>query len=383
MGDLAEWLDARAAARNRAGLTRSVRPRRAIDPTLDLASNDYLGLARDPRLAAAAATAAAEWGVGATGSRLVTGTTSLHQDLERSLARHVGGESALVFSSGYLANLGLITSLAGPDCLIVSDAQNHASLIDACRLTRSRVIITPHRDNEAVGRALAARHEVRALVITDAVFSVDGDLTDLARLHQVARGGRAMLIVDEAHAFGVIGSLGAGACAEAGIAGEPDVAMTVTLSKALGSQGGAVIGPARLTTHLVSTARSFIFDTALAPPLAAAALRAVEVLADEPELPGRALARAADLQASASDAGWRTPRTQGAVFSALTPGPAAAAVAAEVCLEHGVRVGCFRPPSVPDEFSRLRITARADLTEGDVTRAADAMASAARRIGIG
>lgn len=260
------WLEQRSLQRRKAGLRRRLSPRQAIRPNhLDLASNDYLGLATDTRVISAAAAAAGVWGAGATGSRLVTGSTALHQDLESELASFVGASSALVFSSGYLANIGAITALSDKDTLIVSDALNHASLIDAIRLTGAPVVVTAHRDVDAVNAALAHRTVAKALVVTDAVFSVDGDLAPLRELHLAARTHDALLIVDEAHAIGVIGEAGAGGCRAAGISGEPDVVMTLTLSKSLGSQGGAVAGTAAITDHLVDTARSFIFDTGLAP----------------------------------------------------------------------------------------------------------------------
>ncbi|MGH8940884.1 MAG: aminotransferase class I/II-fold pyridoxal phosphate-dependent enzyme, partial [Actinomycetes bacterium] len=257
MSDPSEWLHRLAADRDAAGMRRVLRPRSAEEAVLDLASNDYLGLARDPRVTRAAADAALRWGAGSTGSRLVTGSTTLHGDLERDLADFVGAPAGLVFSSGYLANSGAIAALAGPDCLVVSDALNHASVVDACRLSRSETVVAPHRDAAAVGAALSRRTQERALVVTDAVFSVDGDLAPLAELHAVARANDAVLVVDEAHSLGVVGDGGRGAGHQAGIVGEADVVLTLTLSKARGSQGGAVLGGSAVVEHLVNTARSF------------------------------------------------------------------------------------------------------------------------------
>ncbi|MCW2608413.1 MAG: 8-amino-7-oxononanoate synthase, partial [Frankiales bacterium] len=266
------WLSAARADVAARGLVRRLDP--GEDGLLDLASNDYLGLARSPVVVAAAVEAAQRYGAGSTGSRLVTGTTPVHLDLEQALAGRTGAEAALVFSSGYLANLGALTVLGGPDVLVVSDADNHASLVDGCRLSRSPVQVVPHRDVAAVARALSAAPG-RAVVVTDAVFSVDGTLAPLAELHAVVRAAGALLLVDEAHALGVLGPAGAGACAALGLAAEPDVVRTVTLSKSLGSQGGAVLGTALLRDHLVDTARAFVFDTGLAPSSAAAALAAL------------------------------------------------------------------------------------------------------------
>ena len=354
-------------------MRRVLRPRPVDDDVLDLASNDYLGLARHPRVSAAAAEAAVQWGAGSTGSRLVTGSTALHTQLEAELAAFVGGEAALVFSSGYLANIGALTALVDADTLVVSDALNHASVVDACRLGRATVTVTPHRDVGAVKRALAGRTAPRAVVVTDAVFSVDGDLAPLGQLHTVARAHDALLVVDEAHSLGVIGQGGRGACLDAGIAAEPDVVQTVTLSKSLGSQGGAVVGSAVVVEHLVNTARTFIFDTALAPAAVAGAGAALEVLRSEPALADAVRARARELAGGLVAAGLPVTSPDGAVVSVLVGDPGGAADAAATLLAGGLRVGCFRPPSVPDGISRLRLAARADLTHAEVARAVAAV----------
>ncbi|MBC7372923.1 MAG: aminotransferase class I/II-fold pyridoxal phosphate-dependent enzyme, partial [Frankiales bacterium] len=262
------WLgSARAAVASR-GLIRTLDP--GEPDLLDVAGNDYLGLSGHPDVIAAAVEATHRYGTGSTGSRLVTGTTAVHLELEQALARRTGAEAALVFSSGYLANLGALSTLAGPGVLVVSDGANHASLVDGCRLSRAEVRVVAHRDVAAAEAAVSA-FPGRAVIVTDAIFSVDGTLAPLRALHDVARRHGALLLVDEAHALGVLGPGGAGACAAAGLGAEDDVVRTVTLSKSLGSQGGAVLGTALLRDHLVDTARSFIFDTALAPAAAAAA----------------------------------------------------------------------------------------------------------------
>jgi 8-amino-7-oxononanoate synthase len=376
-----DWLADRESERVTAGLRRHLAPRGPGDDGLiDLASNDYLGLSRDPRVTEAAAEAARTWGGGSTGSRLVTGSTRLHADLEAALAGHVGTAAALVFSSGYLANLGAVAALAGPGTLVVSDAQNHASVIDACRVSRARVVVVPHRDVQAVRVALAERVEARALVVTDAVFSVDGEAAPLLALHEVARAHRAALVVDEAHALGVVGEGGVGLAASLGLAGEPDVVLTVTLSKALGSQGGAVLGRAAVVDHLVDAARPFIFDTGLAPAAAGAALAALDVLSREPWLAEAARDRAADLARVAATAGLRRSAPDAAVVGIRIGSPEAAVTATAVCAAHGVRVGCFRPPSVPDGVSRLRLAGRADLSSDDLAQVATALCAVAERL---
>ena len=229
-----DWLDSAAADRAARGVRRVLSPRAAHDGVIDLASNDYLGLGRHPEVVDAAVAATRRWGAGATGSRLVTGTTEAHQALEAELAEFCRKPAALVFSSGYTANLGAVVALSGRGSLIVSDGGSHASLVDACRLARARVVVVDRGDVGAVARALAARTEERALVVTDSVYSADGELAPLLALHGSSRAHGAVLLVDEAHGLGVRGG-GRGLVAELGLAGHEDVVVTATLSKALGS----------------------------------------------------------------------------------------------------------------------------------------------------
>ncbi|AEW92730.1 MULTISPECIES: 8-amino-7-oxononanoate synthase [Streptomycetaceae] len=370
------WLTARAEVRRRAGLVRVLRPRAADSAHLDLAGNDYLGLARHPEVTRAAADAALRWGAGSTGSRLVTGSTELHARLEAELAEFCGFEAALVFATGYAANLAAVTALSGPDALIVSDEANHASLIDGCRLARARRLVVPHRDPEAVGKALDG-HPGSALVVTDSVFSVDGDAAPLAGLAEVCRTAGAALLVDDAHGLGVLGAGGRGLPASVGLAGAPGVVATVTLSKALGAQGGAVLGPAPVIEHLVNSARTFIFDTGLAPAAVGGALAALRLLRREPERAERARQVASLLHHGVTAAGLVSARPDACVLSVRAPCPESAVRWAADCRVAGVAVGCFRPPSVPDGISRLRLSARADLTDREVARAVDVIAGAA------
>ncbi|MEU5413014.1 8-amino-7-oxononanoate synthase [Streptomyces clavifer] len=363
-----DWIDDEARRRAAAGLVRTLRPRPAESGLLDLASNDYLGLTRHPEVTAAAAEAALRWGAGATGSRLVTGSTTLHAELERELADFCGFEAALVLSSGYAANLAALTALTGPESLIVSDAGNHASIVDGCRLSRAATSVVPHADPDAVRKALHT-HGGRALAVTDSVFSVDGDAAPLGALADACRGGGAALLVDDAHGLGVLGEGGRGALGAAGLAGGEDIVATLTLSKSLGSQGGAILGPARVVDHLVNAARTFIFDTGLAPAAAGAALGSLRLLRREPERAGRARAVAAELYDRLSAAGLTAVRPDAAVVSVRAPSAQAAARWAADCRSAGLAVGCFRPPSVPDGISRLRLTARADLTRDEIMAA--------------
>ncbi|PJE14266.1 8-amino-7-oxononanoate synthase [Mycobacterium sp.] len=355
------WLEAVETQRREAGLRRCLRPRPPVSTELDLASNDYLGLSQHPAVIEGGVQALRVWGAGATGSRLVTGDTELHAQFEAELADYVGAAAGLVFSSGYTANLGAVVSLSGPGSLLVSDAYSHASLVDACRLSRARVVVTPSRDVAAVEAALASRDEERAVVVTDSVFSADGALAPLRELHDVCRRHRALLIVDEAHGLGVRGG-GRGLLHEVGLAGSPDVVVTTTLSKALGSQGGVVLGPAEVRAHLIDAARPFIFDTGLAPAAVGAALAALQLLKAEPWRPSAVLGHAAELARVCGVL--EVP--QSAVVSVILGDPEVALAAATACLEAGVKVGCFRPPTVPAGTSRLRLTARASLSADEL-----------------
>ena len=372
MEALNSWLTSAAAARERSGRVRYADVRRNPQSTsglLDLASNDYLGLAADPRLAAAACAAIERFGTSARASRVVTGTTPAHEELEAELCQLTGQPSALVFSSGYTANLAILTALGDPDTLLVCDRHIHASLIDGARLSRSPVKIAEHNDVDHVEMLLARRAQPRAIVVVESIYSVLGDPAAIAELAALCARLDAVLLVDEAHGVGVAGD-GHGAIWANGLAGTDHVIMTMTMSKALGSQGGAVLGPPLLREHLINTARSFIFDTALAPPAAAAAAEACRVIGTSPSrvaalrhVAGR-IAAAAGIEPSA-----------GPVQSIEVGEPQTAYEAAKRLQDHGIVVGCFRPPSVPDGISRLRLTARSNLDPADAEHAAALAAS--------
>ena len=358
------WLELKSERRIRAGLQRELSPRAEQVRWVDFASNDYLKLAKDPRVVAGAVRAAQRWGTGATGSRLVTGTIQLHAELESALADLTGAPSALVFSSGYLANLAVLTALGGRDCVIVADGGNHASLIDGGKLSNARVVTVEHGDLQAAGQALADRTESRALVVVDAINSVVGDLLPLAHWHELARKHGAILVIDDAHGIGVRGQ-GRGSAWEAGIAAEPDVVLTVTLSKSLGSQGGAVLGDARVIDHVLNTARPFIFDTGLNPPAAGAALVATRIVRQEPAMAAELLERARGIANALA-----VPPTDAAIVSWTVGGSQEALDLADALGDCGVRVGCFRPPSVAIGSAGLRITANRHHTDADVEQLA-------------
>ena len=354
MSTFPDWLADRALDRDRKGLRRQVRPFKSGE-LVDLAGNDYLGLRRHPAVIAGAVAAAETYGGGAGASRLVTGSLEIHEELERALRLLTGAPSALVLSTGYHANLAVLTSLADPDTLIVSDAHAHASLIDGARLSRGTVAVSRHNDLDHVRELLAARTQPRAIVVVESVYSVLGDAAPVRELSDLAEEFDAVLLVDDAHGLGVVGERGEGGPAQAGITASAHVVVTVTLSKSLAAQGGAVLAHEAVREHLVNTARPFIYDTGLAPAAAGAALGALDVLAADVRLPAAARANSALL---AGACGVATPA--GAVLSVTMPGPAEALAAVALAEARGIRIGCFRPPSTPDGSSRLRLTAHAD-----------------------
>jgi len=369
MSDWFTWLRHQAEEREAAGLTRRLVPHGSHEQVIDLAGNDYLGLSNHHVIKTEAAKAALEWGAGAGASRLVTGTLELHERLEQELAEFMGQPTALVMSTGYHANLSVVTALVGKGDLVVSDAHVHASLIDAVRLSRADVVVTPHNDVAAVEAALAVRAGRRTLVLAESIYSVLGDAAPLIELADACGRHDALLVVDEAHGLGVAGAGGRGLVHERGLAGQPHVIVTATLSKALGAQGGAVLGPDAVRDHLVNRARPFIFDTGLAPAAAAGALAALRFLVEQP-------ARVQVIHDRVTDLCERlhVARPAGAVVSVPMPGPRQALEAQAAAFAENVRVGCFRPPSVPDGISRLRITTNAGVSDDDWSRAEDVLA---------
>jgi 8-amino-7-oxononanoate synthase len=366
-----EWLQAQAEAREDAGLTRRLTPF-APGSAIDLAGNDYLGLARHPDVIAGAVRAAEAFGGGAGASRLVTGTLPVHEELETALAAFTGTESGLVFSTGYHANLSVLSALVDEDTLVVSDAHVHASMIDGCRLARAQVAVASHGDVDAVEALLRGRAQARALVLTESIFSVLGDATPLTDLLAVCVRTDALLVVDEAHGLGVAGADGSGLARHLGVAGHPHLLLTGTLSKSFGAQGGVVLGSRAIRAQLVNRARPFIYDTGLAPAAVGAVLAALDVMRREPER----IARVNEVSAVLAEAcGVETPA--GAVLAVPMPSPQEAVAAVEKAATDGVRIGCFRPPSTPDGISRLRLTAHADVDDAQLEHAVAVLAEVA------
>ncbi|WP_082589089.1 8-amino-7-oxononanoate synthase [Nostocoides sp. Soil756] len=364
-----DWIRDAAAAREDAGLVRRLSVTKSAD-AVDLAGNDYLGLRHHPAVVAGAVAAAETYGTGAGASRLVTGTLDIHEELEAALVALTGAPSALVLSSGYTANLAALTTLADAGTLVVSDEHAHASLIDGCRLSRAAVSVARHNDLEHVAELLSRRDTPRAVVVAESIYSVLGDAAPVEDLVALTQEAGALLVIDEAHALGVIGPGGGGLVARGGLFDAEHVVVTSTLSKSLAAQGGVVLAHPDVREHLVNTARPFIYDTGLAPASAGAALAALGVLRDHPELPARLHANATRL---AEALGVDAP--EGAVMSVEMAGPHETVEAVDAARAHGVRIGAFRPPSTPDGSSRLRLTAHADHSAHDLDRACAVLAA--------
>ena len=328
-----------------------------------LASNNYLGLANDPRVVEAAAAATRAWGAGTGSARLISGGVGLHDELEARLAAFKSKEAALLFSSGYLANIGTIAALTGRGDAVFSDELNHASIIDGARLSRADVHVWRHGDPDHLAELLREQRTVRRkLVVTDAVFSMDGDIAPLPEIVEVCEREGAILMVDEAHASGVLGPAGRGAIASFGLEGRVPVVMG-TLSKALGSAGGYIAGSASLIAYLRNRARSFIFDTASPAALAGAALAALDIIESEPWRGERARLLAARLADGLRSLGFAVPPAMAAIVPVVV-GDAEAALALSRALEQeGVLVPAIRPPSVAPGSARLRATVMATHTD--------------------
>ncbi len=346
--------DALARAKER-DLLRE-RPAPTDGDGLSYGSNDYLGLAAERGPSEAS---------GAGASRLVTGDRPIHARLEEAATELVGHAAALVFTSGYAANVGLISALAGPGDLVVSDALNHASIIDGARLSRARVEVVPHREVGAVEAALRARTERRAFVVTESYFSMDADSPDLAALRAVCDRHDAALLVDEAHALGVLGPEGRGLCAAAGVAAD---AVVGTFGKAFGAGGAFVAGCPSLVSWLWNRARSFVFSTGLSPTVAAAALQGLRRADAEPDRRRRVLAAATLLREGMLRLGLE-PAGAGPIVPWVLGEPGRALRMAEALRERGLDVRAIRPPSVPAGTARIRLTVTARHGSADIERA--------------
>jgi 8-amino-7-oxononanoate synthase len=350
-------------------------------PVLLLCSNNYLGLADRAEVREAAAEAAMRRGAGAGASRLISGNMEPHRELERRLAAFKGYEASLLFGSGYLANTGTIAALAGRGEVVFSDELNHASIVDGCRLSRAETFVYRHGDVEHLAWGLEEAGPRAALVVTDGVFSMDGDIAPLPQLLELARRHGARLMVDEAHATGAVGPGGRGSVSAAGLSGEVDVVVG-TLGKALGSYGACACANAETIDFLVNSARPFIFSTAPPPPALGAALAALEILEAEPELVERLQANAETLRSILAAEGLSVGRSATQVVPLEVGGAEATMELCERALRRGVFAQGIRPPTVPEGSSRLRFTVMATHQAGELATAAREVGAAAREIGL-
>ena len=363
---------------------------------LNFCANNYLGLADHPRVREAAADAAMRWGVGAGASRLVSGTMTIHRRLEERLATFEQSEACLLFGSGYLANLGVIGALAGRGGTVFSDELNHASIVDGCRLSRAEVVVYRHLDTEHLAWCLR-RHggqpargargageggqlsEGGQLIVTDTVFSMDGDVAPLGEIAELAKAHGARLMVDEAHATGALGPDGRGAVAEVGLEDEVDV-IVGTLGKALGSYGAYVCGEEEMIRYLLNTARSLIFSTAPGPPAVAGALAALELLQERPHRVERLRANARVLRRALAAEGFPVADDEMHIVPLIVGEERAAMRLCELAIERGVFAQAIRPPTVPAGTSRLRLATMASHTASDLRMAAGVLGEAAREL---
>jgi 8-amino-7-oxononanoate synthase len=381
------WIEEELAGRRVAGLERlplvfeavGAHARHAGAGVLNFASNDYLGLAGDARVVEGAMAALREWGAGATASRLVAGTLECHERLEGRLAAFKGYEAGLLFGSGYSANAGIVGAVAGRGDHLYVDRLAHASLLDASTLSRATLHRFRHNDTEHLRECLARSSSKggRRLIVTESVFSMDGDLAPLAAMAALAGEYGAMMLVDEAHATGVLGPGGAGLIAACGVQGQVNLAMS-TLSKALGGYGGCVCcsGPMRL--WLVNQARSFIYSTAVPPAMVGAASAALDVLGRHPDLGAQVLAKAERLRGLLRAGGLDTGLSASQIVPVMAGDNHRAVRMQQRLLEEGILAVAIRPPTVPVGTARLRFSVTARHTDEDIIRAAEACVRAAR-----
>ena len=334
-------------------------------------SNNYLDLAAHPKVMEAATAAIRHYGVGAGASRLISGTLVPHVELEEQLAAFKGTEAALVFSTGYHANLGLIQTLAEDASTIYADRLSHASLIDACRFCKAQLRIFRHRDASQLRALLDSKHK-SAIILTDGVFSMDGDLAPLPALLSVAESTCAQLVVDDAHGTGVMGPEGRGTVEHFGLKSAALIQMG-TLSKALGAFGGFVTGSRDLITYLVNRARSFIYTTALPPAMAAAASAALEIIIREPERRARLWFLRERLDQGLKTMGCGTLGSESPIMPILVGDVAAALRLSDHLLAQGIYAPAIRPPTVPSLSSRVRITVTAGHTPAHIDRLLEAL----------
>ncbi len=350
-------------------------------PVLLLCSNNYLGLADHPRVREAAADAAMRWGVGAGASRLVSGTMTIHRRLEDRLAAFTGRQSALLFGSGYLANAGTIAALTRPGDVVFSDELNHASLVDGCRLSRAEMFVYDHGDAEHLEWGIRDAEGRGTLIVTDSVFSMDGDVAPLEEIVELAQRHGLRTLIDDAHGTGALGPGGRGALAEAGLEDQVDV-IVGTLGKALGSYGAFVACDHQMTRYLLNAARTFIFSTALPPPAVAGALAALDLLVQKPRRVDKLAANAAALRAGLIRQGFDVGDSTTQIVPLIVGDAELAVRMCEAALARGVFTEALRPPTVPAMTARLRLAVMATHREEELAEATSTLGAVARSLGI-
>lgn len=376
--DSHDWLDTECTALEQAGLRRHLRmvmsaPTGTINldgrDVVLLGSNNYLGLSTHPEVIAAAIEATQVFGTGASGSRLISGNSERYTTLETNLAKTKNTEAALVFSSGYTANTSIIPVLAGEGDLILSDTLNHASIIDGCRLSRATTKVYQHCDVEHLKTLLSESVGFRRrLIVTDGVFSMDGDIAPLPDIYEIATRYDAMLLVDDAHGFGVLGRDGRGTVSHFGLESK-DIIQMGTLSKAVGTLGGYIAGRHTLVELLINKARGFIFTTGLPPATLAAANAALDVMRSSPELRQRLFSHARCLKTALTHLGYTLLPSETQILPVVLGNPQQATSIADALLTEGVFAPAIRPPAVPPDTSRLRLTVMATHTEAEIQQA--------------
>ena len=383
-----DWIDGELDALSAKGLRRGLEPLGSAQgavvtvdgrPAVNLCSNDYLGLAADPRLRRAAAESAEREGAGAGAARLIAGDLPIHGLLERRLAAFKKTGAALLFNSGYHANAGVPATLVGRGDAVFCDVLDHASIVDGCLLSRAELVRYRHLDVTELDDLLGRTQARRKLVVTDSVFGMDGDAAPLREIADVCERHGAMLYVDEAHATGVLGPTGAGLAEALGVADRVDVHMG-TLGKALGSFGAYVAGSRRLVDLLVSRARTFIFTTALPPAACGAAIAALDVLAAEPSRRERLGALTARMKAGLARLGFDVSRVVAPIFPVVLGTEERALAAARALRDRGFFVRAIRPPTVPRGTSRLRVALTAGHTEAQLDAFLDALEEVVREL---
>ncbi len=349
---------------------------------ISMASNNYLGLANHPEVTQAAIEAIEQWGVGAGAARLISGTMAPHHQLERDLAQFKQVEAALTFGTGYTTNLGLIPALIDRDGLILADRYCHASLIEACRLAKATLRVFHHNDAGHLEKLLKKRDRARpALVVTEGVFSMDGDLAPLPDLLALCRQHEATLVVDDAHGTGVMGKNGQGTVEHFGL-NPRDVIQMGTLSKAIGTSGGYVAGPAALKDYLINTAKAFIYTTAQPPAIAAAASAAIRIIQREPARRERLRTNRNTLHAALTDLGFQLTDTQSPILPIIVKSPERAGEMSQALYEAGVYVPAIRPPTVPKHSSRLRLTVSSEHTQEQLENVVRSLHEAGQTLGV-